>query len=155
MADTADGVWEIRLGGYQIAAREGKAAWWLRCTRKITRRHICNWDSEVNGSEKRRRELHGKRRRLTVQIRPATGPNGARTSLRQHIRNRERVVSTAYGQRVIGSLRTGSASDTNFKIYRMNDPLAEYRVGRASVESISGNGFNRFTEVRWGSKWRF
>lgn len=44
----------------------------------------------------------------------------------------------------------GSASDTNFKIYRMNDPLAEYRVGRASIGADLGYGFNRFTEVRAG-----
>jgi NTE family protein len=44
----------------------------------------------------------------------------------------------------------GSASDTNFKIYKMNDPLAEYRVGRASIGVDFGYGFNRFTEVRAG-----
>jgi len=44
----------------------------------------------------------------------------------------------------------GSASDTNFKIYRMNDPLAEYRVGRATIGVDFGYGFSRFTEVRVG-----
>lgn len=44
----------------------------------------------------------------------------------------------------------GSASDTNFKIYRMNDPLAEYRLGRASIGADFGYGFGRFTEVRAG-----
>ncbi|HWY44110.1 MAG TPA: patatin-like phospholipase family protein [Candidatus Sulfotelmatobacter sp.] len=44
----------------------------------------------------------------------------------------------------------GSASDANFKIYRMNDPLAEYRLGRATIGADFGYGFNRFTEARVG-----
>jgi len=36
------------------------------------------------------------------------------------------------------------------QIYRMNDPLAEYRVGRATIGVDFGYGFSRFTEVRVG-----
>jgi NTE family protein len=43
-----------------------------------------------------------------------------------------------------------SASDTNFKIYRMNDPLAEYRLDRATIGADFGYGFSRFTEARVG-----
>jgi NTE family protein len=44
----------------------------------------------------------------------------------------------------------GSASDTNFKIYRKNDPLGIYRLGRAAIGVDLGYGFSRFTEVRVG-----
>ena len=43
-----------------------------------------------------------------------------------------------------------SASDTNFKIYRMNDPLAIYRIDKASAGLDFGFGFSRFAEVRVG-----
>ena len=42
------------------------------------------------------------------------------------------------------------ASDTNFKIYRMNDPLAIYRIDKASAGLDLGFGFSRFAEVRVG-----
>jgi NTE family protein len=43
-----------------------------------------------------------------------------------------------------------SASDTNFKLYRMNDPLAIYRIDKASAGLDLGFGFSRFAEVRFG-----
>jgi NTE family protein len=43
-----------------------------------------------------------------------------------------------------------SASDTNFKIYRMNDPLAIYRIDKASAGLDLGFGFSRFAEIRFG-----
>lgn len=43
-----------------------------------------------------------------------------------------------------------SASDTNFKLYRMNDPLAIYRIDQASVGLDFGFGFSRFAEIRFG-----
>ena len=43
-----------------------------------------------------------------------------------------------------------SASDTNFKIYRKNDPLAIYRIDKASAGLDLGFGFSRFAEIRFG-----
>ncbi|HJZ63944.1 MAG TPA: patatin-like phospholipase family protein [Candidatus Acidoferrum sp.] len=43
-----------------------------------------------------------------------------------------------------------SASDTNFKLYRQNDPLAIYRIDKASAGLDLGFGFSRFAEVRFG-----
>ena len=43
-----------------------------------------------------------------------------------------------------------SASNSNFKIYRKNDPLAEYRFYRAEIGGDIGYGFSRFSEVRLG-----
>ena len=43
-----------------------------------------------------------------------------------------------------------SASDTNFKIYRENDPLAIYRIDKASAGLDLGFGFSRFAEIRFG-----
>jgi NTE family protein len=43
-----------------------------------------------------------------------------------------------------------SASDANFKLYRMNDPLAIYRIDKASVGLDLGFGFSRFAEIRFG-----
>jgi NTE family protein len=42
------------------------------------------------------------------------------------------------------------ASNSVFKIYGKNDPLAEYRVNRASAAADVGYSFNRFTELRAG-----
>jgi NTE family protein len=44
----------------------------------------------------------------------------------------------------------GGASDTSFKIYKMNDPLAEYRLDKATIGVDFGYGFDRFTEARVG-----
>jgi NTE family protein len=44
----------------------------------------------------------------------------------------------------------GSASNSNFKIYRKNDPLAEYRFYRAEIGGDVGYGFSRFSEFRIG-----
>ena len=43
-----------------------------------------------------------------------------------------------------------SASNSNFKIYRKNDPLAEYRFYRAEIGGDIGYGFSRFSEIRFG-----
>ncbi|HMJ23623.1 MAG TPA: patatin-like phospholipase family protein [Terriglobales bacterium] len=43
-----------------------------------------------------------------------------------------------------------SASNSNFKVYRKNDPLAEYRFYRAEIGGDIGYGFSRFSEVRLG-----
>lgn len=44
----------------------------------------------------------------------------------------------------------GDASDTAFKIFLKNDPVADYRVYRTNIGMDVGYGFNRFSEVRWG-----
>jgi NTE family protein len=44
----------------------------------------------------------------------------------------------------------GSASNSNFKIYRKNDPLAEYRFYRAEIGGDVGYGFSRYSEFRIG-----
>ncbi len=43
-----------------------------------------------------------------------------------------------------------SASNTNFKIYRKSDPLAEYRYYQSSIGTDIGYSFSRFSEVRMG-----
>ncbi len=43
-----------------------------------------------------------------------------------------------------------SASDTNFKVYRMNDPLSIYRIDKATAGVDFGYGFSRFAEIRFG-----
>ncbi len=43
-----------------------------------------------------------------------------------------------------------SARTSNFKIYRRNDPLAEYRFSNASIGGDVGYGFSRFSEIRLG-----
>ena len=43
-----------------------------------------------------------------------------------------------------------SASDANFKIYRQNDPLAIYRIDKASAGLDLGFAFSRFAEIRFG-----
>jgi NTE family protein len=43
-----------------------------------------------------------------------------------------------------------SAKNTNFKIYRKSDPLAEYRFTTADIGGDIGYGFSRFSEIRLG-----
>jgi len=43
-----------------------------------------------------------------------------------------------------------SASDTSFRIYDKLNPVAEYRLGQASIGADVGYGFNRFAELRFG-----
>lgn len=43
-----------------------------------------------------------------------------------------------------------AASDTAFKIYARNDPVADYRLGRATIGGDIGYGVNRFAELRAG-----
>jgi NTE family protein len=43
-----------------------------------------------------------------------------------------------------------SARNTNFKIYRKSDPLAEYRFTNTYVGGDIGYGFSRFSEIRLG-----
>src|SRR5262249_25576709 len=42
------------------------------------------------------------------------------------------------------------ASDSAFQIYAKNDPLADYRIYRASIGGDLGYGFSRFSELRVG-----
>jgi NTE family protein len=42
------------------------------------------------------------------------------------------------------------ASSSAFKIYHKSDPLAEYRLNRATLGADVGYGFNRFSEIRFG-----
>jgi NTE family protein len=42
------------------------------------------------------------------------------------------------------------ASDTTFRIYAKNDPLADYRIYRINIGGDLGYGFGRFSELRFG-----
>jgi NTE family protein len=42
------------------------------------------------------------------------------------------------------------ASNSAFKVYRKNDPLAEYRIDQADIGADLGYAINRFSEVRLG-----
>jgi NTE family protein len=42
------------------------------------------------------------------------------------------------------------AQDTSFNVYRKSDPLADYRIGRATIGGDLGYGFSRFVELRAG-----
>ena len=44
----------------------------------------------------------------------------------------------------------GDATDTAFKIFRKNNPLADYRILRADIGMDVGYTFSRFTEIRVG-----
>ena len=43
-----------------------------------------------------------------------------------------------------------AASSSAFKIYRKDDPLAEYRFNRTEIGADIGYGFSRFSEIRFG-----
>ena len=46
-----------------------------------------------------------------------------------------------------------SARNTNFKIYRKSDPLAEYRFTNAYVGGDIGYGFSRSAKYAWATTW--
>ena len=136
--------------GYQIAARGGQSGLVVTVHEKNYAPPYLQLGFEVNGSESGDVNFT-QAARLTVQDKA-----GYRSEWRTDILfgNTYGIASELYRPLTAAShwfvAPRGSASDTNFKIYRMNDPLAEYRVGRASVGVDFGYGFNRFTEVRGG-----
>ena len=136
--------------GYQIAERDGQSGLLITVHEKNYAPPYLQLGFEVDGSESGDVNFT-QAARLTVQDKA-----GYRSEWRTDILfgNTYGVASELYRPLTATShwfvAPRGSASDTNFKIYRMNDPLSEYRVGRASIGVDFGFGFNRFTEVRAG-----
>ena len=136
--------------GYQIASRDGQSGLVITVHEKNYAPPYLQLGFEVDGSESGDVNFT-QAARLTVQDRL-----GYRSEWRTDLRfgNTYGIASELYRPLTATShwfvAPRGSASDTNFKIYRMNDPLAEYRVGRASIGADFGYGFDRFTEVRAG-----
>jgi len=136
--------------GYQIASRDGQSGLVITVHEKNYAPPYLQLGFEVDGSESGDVNFT-QAARLTVQDRL-----GYRSEWRTDLRfgNTYGIASELYRPLTATShwfvAPRGSTSDTNFKIYRMNDPLAEYRVGRASIGADFGYGFDRFTEVRAG-----
>jgi len=136
--------------GYQIAERDGQSGLLITVHEKNYAPPYLQLGFDVDGSESGDVNFT-QAARLTVQDKA-----GYRSEWRTDILfgNTYGIASELYRPFTATShwfiAPRGSASDTNFKIYRMNDPLSEYRVGRASIGVDFGFGFNRFTEVRAG-----
>jgi len=136
--------------GYQLSERDGQSGLVITVHEKSYAPPFLQLGFEVDGSESGDVNFT-QAARLTVQDKA-----GYRSEWRTDILfgNTYGIASELYRPFTATShwfiAPRGSASDTNFKIYRMNDPLAEYRVGRASIGVDFGFGFNRFTEVRAG-----
>ena len=136
--------------GYQIANRDGQSGLVITVHEKNYAPPYLQLGFEVDGSESGDVSFT-QAARLTVQDKA-----GYRSEWRTDILfgNTYGIASELYRPLTAMShwfvAPRGSASDTNFKIYRRNDPLAEYRLGRATIGADFGYGFNRFTEVRAG-----
>jgi len=136
--------------GYQIAERDGQSGLVITVHEKNYAPPYLQLGFEVDGSESGDVNFT-QAARLTVQDKA-----GYRSEWRTDILfgNTYGIASELYRPLTATShwfiAPRGSASDTSFKIYSKNDPLAEYRVGRASIGVDFGFGFNRFTEVRAG-----
>ncbi|HLK04132.1 MAG TPA: patatin-like phospholipase family protein [Candidatus Acidoferrum sp.] len=136
--------------GYQIADRDGQSGLVITVHEKNYAPPYLQLGFQVDGSESGDVNFT-QAARLTVQDKA-----GYRSEWRTDI-----LFGNTYGlsselYRPVSAMSRwfvaphGSVSDTNFKIYRMNDPLAEYRVGRASIGGDVGFGFSRFTQIRAG-----
>ncbi|MBS1840039.1 MAG: patatin-like phospholipase family protein [Acidobacteria bacterium] len=136
--------------GYQIANRDGQSGLLIAVHEKNYAPPYLQLGFEVDGSESGDVSFT-QAARLTVQDKA-----GYRSEWRTDLLfgNTYGIASELYKPLTATShwfiAPRGSASDANFKIYRMNDPVAEYRLGRATIGVDFGYGFNRFTEVRAG-----
>jgi len=144
------GLGKFDWAGYQIASRDGQNGLVITVHEKDYAPPYLQLGFEVDGSESGDVSFT-QAARLTVQDKA-----GYRSEWRTDLLfgNTYGIASELYRPLTPTSrwfvAPRGSASDTNFKIYRMNDPLAEYRVGRATIGVDFGYGFSRFTEVRVG-----
>src|SRR5439155_484104 len=126
--------------GYQIAERDGQSGLLITVHEKNYAPPYLQLGFEVDGSESGDVNFT-QAARLTVQDKA-----GYRSEWRTDILfgNTYGIASELYRPLTATShwfiAPRGSASDTNFKIYRMNDPLSEYRVGRASIGVDFGFG---------------
>jgi len=144
------GIGRYDTAGYQITQMNGQAGLLVTMHQKIYAPPLLQLGFEVDGSESADVDFTFASRLTLLDI------AGYRSELRTDF-----IFGSTYG--IDSELYRpftpaskwffaphASARNTNFKIYRKSDPLAEYRFTSTYVGGDIGYGFSRFSEIRLG-----
>lgn len=144
------GIGRYDTAGYQITQQNGQVGLLVTMHQKIYAPPLLQLGFEVDGSESADVDFTFASRLTLLDV------AGYRSELRTDF-----IFGSTYGidselYRPFSPASKwffaphASARNTNFKIYRKNDPLAEYRFTNAYVGGDIGYGFSRFSEIRLG-----
>ena len=144
------GIGRYDTAGYQITQQNGQVGLLVTMHQKIYAPPLLQLGFEVDGSESADVDFTFASRLTLLDV------AGYRSELRTDF-----IFGSTYG--IDSELYRpftpaskwffaphASARNTNFKIYRKSDPLAEYRFTSAYVGGDIGYGFSRFSEIRLG-----
>jgi len=144
------GIGRYDTAGYQITQQDGKVGLLVSMHEKIYAPPILQLGFEVDGSESSDVDFTLATRLTLLDV------AGYRSEWRTDLifGNTYGIASELYRPLSPASrwffAPHASASNTNFKIYRKSDPLAEYRYYQSSIGTDIGYAFSRFSEVRMG-----
>ena len=144
------GIGRYDTAGYQITQQNGQVGLLVTMHQKIYAPPLLQLGFEVDGSESADVDFTFASRLTLLDV------AGYRSELRTDF-----IFGSTYGidselYRPFSPASKwffaphASARNTNFKIYRKSDPLAEYRFTSAYVGGDMGYGFSRFSEIRLG-----
>jgi NTE family protein len=144
------GIGRYDTAGYQITQQNGQVGLLVTMHQKIYAPPLLQLGFEVDGSESADVDFTFASRLTLLDV------AGYRSELRTDF-----IFGSTYGidselYRPFSPASKwffaphASARNTNFKIYRKSDPLAEYRFTNAYVGGDIGYGFSRFSEIRLG-----
>ena len=144
------GIGRYDTAGYQITQQDGQVGLLVTMHEKIYAPPLLQLGFEVDGSESSDVDFTLATRLTLLDV------AGYRSEWRTDLifGNTYGIASELYRPLSPASkwffAPHASASNTNFKIYRKSDPLAEYRYYQSSIGTDIGYGFSRFSEVRMG-----
>ena len=144
------GIGRYDTAGYQITQQDGQVGLLITMHEKVYAPPILQLGFEVNGAESNDVDFTLATRFTLLDV------AGYRSEWRTDLifGNTYGIESELYRPFSPASkwflAPHAAASNSNFKIYRKNDPLAEYRFYRAAIGGDMGYGFSRFSEIRFG-----
>ncbi len=144
------GIGRYDTAGYQITKRNGQVGLLINMHEKVYAPPLLQMGFEVDGSESSDVDFTFASRLTLLDV------AGYRSEWRTDVifGNTYGIASELY--RPFSPISKwffaphASAKNTNFKIYRKSDPLAEYRFTNAYIGGDVGYGFSRFSEFRIG-----
>ena len=144
------GIGRYDTAGYQITQQDGRTGLLVTMHEKIYAPPILQMGFEVDGSESNDVDFTLATRLTLLDV------AGYRSEWRTDLifGNTYGISSELYRPFSPASkwffAPHAAASNSNFKIYKKNDPLAEYRFYRTEIGGDVGYGFSRFSEFRFG-----
>jgi NTE family protein len=144
------GIGRYDTAGYQITQQDGRTGLLVTMHEKIYAPPILQLGFEVDGSESNDVDFTLATRLTLLDV------AGYRSEWRTDLifGNTYGISSELYRPFSPASkwffAPHAAASNSNFKIYKKNDPLAEYRFYRTEIGGDVGYGFSRFSEFRAG-----